>query len=82
MGFPELLTQLRISNRLLAAGLKSNMKQNQLIALLASTGATNKEIADVLDTTPATVSVAIQRMKKKSSESNSNKAESEQPSDA
>lgn len=82
VGFPELLTQLRISNRLLAAGLKSNMKQNQLIALLASTGATNKEIADVLDTTPATVSVAIQRMKKKSAEGHSNKAESEQSSDA
>jgi DNA-binding CsgD family transcriptional regulator len=65
VGFGELLTQMRITNRLLAAGLKASMKQVELISLLASTGASNKEIADVLDTTPATVNVAVQRLKKK-----------------
>ena len=64
IGFAELHTQLKITNRLLVAQLKNSMKQNQLIALLATTGASNKEIADVLDTTAATVSVTLQRHKK------------------
>ncbi len=67
IGFPELLTQLRITNRLLAAGLRSSMKQVELVSLLASTGASTKEIADVLDTTPATVATSLQRLKKKDS---------------
>jgi DNA-binding CsgD family transcriptional regulator len=41
------------------------MRQNELIALLATTGASAKEVADVLDTTPATVQVTLQRHKKK-----------------
>lgn len=61
----DLLTQMRITNRLLAAQLKSSMQQNQLIALLASTGATNAEIAAALDTTAATVATTLQRLKKK-----------------
>lgn len=60
----DLHLQLKIANRLLAAGLKEKMKQNQLISLLASTGASPTEIADVLDTTPATVSVALNRLKR------------------
>lgn len=64
IGFADLHTQLKITNRLLAAQLKGTMKQNQLIALLATTGASSKEIAAVLDTTAATVSVALHRNKK------------------
>jgi DNA-directed RNA polymerase specialized sigma24 family protein len=41
------------------------MRQNEMIALLATTGASYKDIADVLDTTPATVQVTLQRHKKK-----------------
>jgi DNA-binding MarR family transcriptional regulator len=65
IGFGDLHTQLKITNRLLVAQLKNSMKQYQLIELLATTGASNKEIADVLDTTAATVNVALQRHKKK-----------------
>jgi hypothetical protein len=65
IGFAELHTQLRITNRLLVAGLKNTMRQTDLIALLATTGASAREIADVLDTTPATVQVTLQRHKKK-----------------
>jgi DNA-binding CsgD family transcriptional regulator len=65
IGFAELHTQLKITNRLLVAQLKSTMRQNELIALLATTGASAKEVADVLDTTPATVQVTLQRHKKK-----------------
>lgn len=64
VGFSELLTQMKITNRLLAAQLKSTMRQNELIALLASTGATQQEIAEVLDTTAATVNTTLQRLKK------------------
>jgi DNA-binding CsgD family transcriptional regulator len=65
IGFADLHTQLKITNRLLVAQLKNTMRQNELIALLMTTGATPKEIADVLDTTPATVQVTLQRHKKK-----------------
>jgi DNA-directed RNA polymerase specialized sigma24 family protein len=48
----------------LAAGLKASMKQNDLIALLAGTGASNSDIASVLDTTPGTVAVALHRVRR------------------
>lgn len=67
IGFAELHTQMKITNRLLVAQLKNTMRQNELIALLATTGASAKEVADVLDTTPATVQVTLQRHKKKRS---------------
>jgi DNA-binding CsgD family transcriptional regulator len=60
----DLLMQMRITNRLLAAPLKVSMVQKDLIRLLLSTGASMAEIADVLDTTPGTVANAIQRLKK------------------
>jgi DNA-directed RNA polymerase specialized sigma24 family protein len=41
------------------------MSQMQLVKLLATTGLTAKEIADVLDTTPATVAVTLQRLRQK-----------------
>ena len=65
IGFPELLTQMKITNRLLAARLKSTMGQQDMVRLLSTTGATNQEIAEVLDTTPATVSTTLQRLRKK-----------------
>ena len=68
VGFADLLIQMKITNRLLAAQLRSHMKQNELVALLATTGATIKEISEVLDTTPATVQTTLARMKRKTSE--------------
>lgn len=65
IGFADLWTQMKITNRLLAAQLKGTMSQQDLVALLASTGATHQEIADVLDTTGATVATTLQRLKKK-----------------
>lgn len=61
----DLLKQAKTTNRLLAAQLKSQMNQMQLVKLLATTGLTAKEIADVLDTTPATVAVTLQRLRQK-----------------
>jgi DNA-binding CsgD family transcriptional regulator len=61
----DLLKQAKTTNRLLAAQLKSQMSQMQLVKLLATTGLTAKEIADVLDTTPATVAVTLQRLRQK-----------------
>ena len=65
VGFPELLTQLKILTRLMATQLKGTMGQQDLIGLLASTDATNQEIADVLDTSAATVATTLQRLKKR-----------------
>ena len=60
----DLLIQAKVTNRLLAAQLRDRMSQKELIKLLMTTGATDKEIADVLNTTPGTVSVTKQRLKK------------------
>ncbi len=67
IGLADLHTQMKITNRLLAAGLRERMKQNELVQLLAGTGATNQEIADVLNTTSATVAVTMQRLRNKPS---------------
>lgn len=61
----DLLKQAKTTNRLLAAQLKSQMSQMQLVKLLSTTGLTAREIADVLDTSPPTVAVTLQRLKKK-----------------
>ena len=61
----DLLVQLKITNRLLAAPLKKTLGQQELIKLLMTTGASQAEIADVLDTTAGTVGTAVQRLKKK-----------------
>lgn len=65
IGFSDLHTQLRITNRLLAAQLKATLGQQEMVRLLASSGASSAEIADVLDTTPATVNTTLQRLKKR-----------------
>ena len=67
----DLLKQAKTTNRLLAAQLKSQMSQMQMVKLLATTGLTAKEIADVLDTTPATVAVTLQRLRQKAKRSSS-----------
>ena len=64
-GFPELVTQARITNRLLAAQLRETMSQQDLVRLLLGTGASNQDIADVLNTTAATVATTVQRLRKK-----------------
>lgn len=71
-GLEDLLTQARITNRLLAAGLRDSMKQKDLVALLASTGASDQEIADVLDTTKGTVAATKARLKKQLSKGSAN----------
>jgi DNA-binding CsgD family transcriptional regulator len=78
VGFADLLTQMKITNRLLAAPLKTTMGQKDLVKLLASTGATNQEIADVLDTTAATVANTRLRLKKEGSKEGPIKPEPEQ----
>ena len=65
----DLLKQLKTTNRLLAAQLRSQMSQMDLVKLLATTDLTAKEIADVLDTTAPTVAVTLQRLKKKAKSS-------------
>jgi len=65
VGFPELITQARITNRLLAAQLRETMSQQDLVRLLLGTGASNQDIADVLNTTAATVATTIQRLRKR-----------------
>jgi DNA-directed RNA polymerase specialized sigma24 family protein len=62
----DLLKQAKTTNRLLAAQLKSQMSQMQLVKLLATTGLSAREIADVLDTTAPTVAVTLQRLRQKS----------------
>jgi len=83
IGFAELHTQLRIISRLIAAQLKPTMGQQDLVRLLWSTGASNAEIGDVLDTTPATVATTIQRLKKrqKPTDSSASESVSEGPAD-
>ena len=63
VGFHDLLVQMKITNMLLVAQLRSQMKQQELIALLGRTGATIKEIAEIVNTTPATVANALARLK-------------------
>jgi DNA-binding CsgD family transcriptional regulator len=64
-GFPELITQARITNRLLAAQLRETMSQQDLVRLLLGTGASNQDIADVLNTTAATIATTALRLRKK-----------------
>lgn len=65
IGFEHLYTQQKITNKLLAAQLKDKMKQVELVGLLATTGASDAEIADVLNTTAATVSVTKAKLRKR-----------------
>ena len=64
----DLLKQAKTTNRLLAAQLKTQMSQMELVKLLSTTDLTAKEIADVLDTTGNTVAVTLQRLRNKTTE--------------
>jgi transcriptional regulator len=65
IGFSDVHTQIKITNKLLAAQLKERLQQQDLVHLLMGTGATDQDIADVLGTTAATVSATKVRLKKK-----------------
>jgi DNA-binding CsgD family transcriptional regulator len=68
VGLAQLLVQARITNRLLAAQLKASLGQQEMVRLLSTTGASNGEIADVLNTTAATVATTLQRLKRREKE--------------
>ena len=61
----DLLKQAKTTNRLLAAQLKSQMSQMELVSLLATSGLSAKEIAEVLDTTAPTVAVTLLLLRRK-----------------
>jgi hypothetical protein len=61
----DLLKQAKTTNRLLAAQLKAQMSQMDLIGLLDDSGLTAREIGEILGTSPATVAVTQQRLRKK-----------------
>ena len=63
----DIVTQLRITNRLLVAQMKASgqAKQQDLVALLETSGASAREIAEILDTTPATIQATLQRLRKR-----------------
>jgi DNA-directed RNA polymerase specialized sigma24 family protein len=59
----DLLKQAKTTNRLIAAQLKSQMNQTELVKLLSSTDLTVREIAEIVNTTAATVAVTLQRLR-------------------
>ena len=63
----EVLTQLKIANRLLAAQLRRRadapLTQQDIVKLLSGTGATTQQIADILDTSSNTVRKAQIRLR-------------------
>lgn len=61
----DLLKQLKTMNRLLAAQLKAQMSQMDVIRLLSDSGLTAREIGEILGTSSATVAVTQQRLRKK-----------------
>lgn len=61
----DLLKQAKTTNRLLAAQLKAQMTQMDVIRLLSDSGLTAREIGDILGTSPATVAVTQQRLRNK-----------------
>ncbi len=73
----DLLKQAKTTNRLLAAQLKSQMSQMELVKLLATTGLTAREIADVLDTTAPTVAVTLQRLRHKAEKTSGRRSRSQ-----
>jgi DNA-binding CsgD family transcriptional regulator len=61
----DLLTQLKIANRLALIQLRKDTTQQELIRILSTTGATPAEIAELLNTTTPTVVTALSRLKRK-----------------
>jgi DNA-directed RNA polymerase specialized sigma24 family protein len=61
----DLLVQAKTTNRLLAAQLKKEMSQQELVKLLSTTGLSLKEIGEILNTSAATIAVTAHRLRKK-----------------
>lgn len=61
----DLLKQAKTTNRLLAAQLKTQMSQMELIGLLVGAGLTAREVGEIIGTSAATVAVTQQRLRKK-----------------
>lgn len=66
----DILKSLKTIIKLLTISSMKEESQKKKILLLDNTGFSPREIADLLDTTPNTVSVALHNMKKKDSNSN------------
>jgi len=62
----DLLKQAKTTNRLLAAQLKAQMSQMDVIRLLSDLSLTAREIGEILGTSAATVAVTQQRLRNKS----------------
>jgi DNA-directed RNA polymerase specialized sigma24 family protein len=63
----DLLKQAKTTNRLLAAQLKAQMSQMDVIRLLSDLGLTAREIGEILGTSAGTVAVTQQRLRAKKS---------------
>ena len=67
-GLEDVLLQLKITNRLLAQQLRRRageaMTQQEIVKLLASTGASTQQVAEILDTSSNTVRKAQMRLAK------------------
>jgi len=61
----EILQELRRISKLLALTVTRDMKQREKIELLSGIGFQPKEIADLIGTTPNTVSVILAGIRKK-----------------
>jgi DNA-binding CsgD family transcriptional regulator len=67
-GLDDVLLQLKMTNRLLAQQLRrkagETMTQQDIVKLLATTGASTQQLADILDTSSNTVRKAPMRLAK------------------
>ncbi|WKZ70870.1 MAG: hypothetical protein QY331_06355 [Melioribacteraceae bacterium] len=61
----EILSEIKKMNKLLAIDLTRELKTDEKFELLSNAGFQPKEIADICNTTPNTVSVALSRAKSK-----------------
>jgi hypothetical protein len=66
----DLVRQAKTTNRLLAAQLKAQMSQMDLIALLTDADLTAREVGEILGTSAATVAVTQQRLRAKKKKRN------------
>lgn len=74
----DLSDKLDVLIRLAAIGLCEDKTQQEKIYLLSMAGLTPKTIADILGTTPNTVSVALSNMRKKRRSGTSGKRRTEE----
>ena len=61
----EIISEIRKLNKLLVLLLTKELSQNEKIQFLDKAGFSPKEIADILGTTSNTVSVTINKLKKR-----------------